>query len=105
MLEYASLSGLRPAQPNPQRYLWTDAFAACNFLTLYRETKDDQFRTFALDLVHQVHYSLGRQRNDDRRTGWISGLGEKEGAEHPTIGGLRIGKEMNARKPGEPYEE
>lgn len=105
MLEYASLSGLRPAQPNPQRYLWTDAFAACNFLTLYRETKDDQFRTLALDLVHQVHYSLGRHRNDDRRTGWISGLGEKEGAEHPTIGGLRIGKEMNERKPGEPYDE
>ncbi len=105
MLDYAELSGLQPARPDPQRYLWTDAFAVCNFLTLYRETKDKQFRTLALDLVYQVHSFLGRHRADDQRKGWISGLSEKEGAEHPTIGGLRIGKEINERRPGEPYDE
>jgi hypothetical protein len=105
MLEYAASSGLLPARPNPQRYLWTDAFAVCNFLGLYRETKEEQYRKLALDLVHQVHFTLGRHRADDRRKGWISGLDEKEGAEHPTIGGLRIGKELNERKPGELYDE
>jgi hypothetical protein len=104
MLEFAASSGLSPARPNPQRYLWTDAFAVCNFLGLYRETGEEQYRKLALDLVHQVHSTLGRHRADDRRKGRISGLDEKEGAEHPAIGGLRIGKEMNERKPGEPYD-
>jgi hypothetical protein len=48
---------------------------------------------------------LGRHREDDPRTGWISGLGEREGEEHPTRGGLRIGKELFERAPGEPYDE
>ncbi|MDH4230768.1 MAG: hypothetical protein OEW04_01915, partial [Nitrospirota bacterium] len=99
MLEFAAASGLAPVHPNPQRYLWTDAFAVCNFLGLYRETGEELYRKLALDLVQQVHFTLGRHRADDRREGWISGLDEKEGAEHPTIGGLRIGKEMNERKP------
>ena len=105
MLEFAAASGLAPVHPNPQRYLWTDAFAVCNFLGLYRETGEELYRKLALDLVQQVHFTLGRHRADDRREGWISGLDEKEGAEHPTIGGLRIGKEMNERKPEEPYDE
>jgi len=105
MLEFAALSGLSPARPDPQRYLWTDAFAVCNFLGLYRETKEEQYRKLALDLVHQVHFTLGRHRPDDQRKGWISGLEEKKGAEHPVIGGLRIGKEINERKPGETYDE
>lgn len=36
MIEFANLSGLSPARTSPQRYLWTDAFAVCNFLELYR---------------------------------------------------------------------
>jgi hypothetical protein len=47
---------------------------------------------------------LGRHRGDDDRSGWISGLGEVEGAKHPTIGGLRIGKKLNESQPGEPYD-
>ncbi len=105
MLEFAALSGLSPVRPNPQRYLWTDAFAVCNFLGLYRGTGEEQYGKLALDLVYQVHSTLGRHRSDDQRKGWISGLDEKEGAQHPAIGGLRIGKAMNERKPGEPYDE
>jgi hypothetical protein len=105
MLEYAASSGLSPALADPQRYLWTDAFAVCNFLAFYRETGEEQYRKLALDLVHQVHSTLGRHRTDEQSKGWISGLDEKKGSQHPTIGGLRIGKEMNERKPGEPYDE
>ena len=105
MLEFAALSGLSPARPDPQRYLWTDAFAVCNFLGLYRKTGEEQYRKLALDLVHQVHAILGRHRTDDQRKGWISGLDENEGPHHPTVGGLRIGKEMHERKPAEPYDE
>jgi hypothetical protein len=89
----------------PQRYLWTDAFAVCNFLELYRQTGEGRYRRFALRLVEQVHSVLGRHREDDPRMGWISGLGEQEGKRHPTIGGLRIGKESNERRPGEPFDE
>ena len=105
MIEFARMSGLSPAVSSPQRYLWTDAFAVCNFLELYRQTRDEQYKHLALLLVDQVHAVLGRHRVDDSRTGWISGLNEREGSEHPTIGGLRIGKELNERAPEEPFEE
>ncbi len=105
MLEFADLTGLVSARKAPRRYLWTDAFAVCNFLELFRQTGDEHYRQLALHLVDQVHHVLGRHRDDDSRTGWISGLDEKEGAMHPTRGGLRIGKEMNERGPDDPYDE
>lgn len=105
MLEFASDTGLAPAGELPRRYLWTDAFAVCNFLGLFLATGDETCRYMAVRLVHQVHDTLGRHRGDDRRTGWISGLGEDEGPLHPTRGGLRIGKEMNERGPDEPPDE
>jgi hypothetical protein len=105
MMEFAGLTGLSPAAKVPRRYLWTDSFAVCNFLGLFLETKDDKYRDLALSLVEQVHNVLGRHRADDRRTGWISGLDEDKGREHPTAGGLRIGKQMNERKPSEPFDE
>jgi hypothetical protein len=74
MLEFARMSGLSPAGSSPQRYLWTDAFAVCNFLDLYRQTRDDHYKHLALLLVEQVHAVLGRHRNDDSRSGRISGL-------------------------------
>ena len=52
-----------------------------------------------------MHGQLGRHRQDDPRKGWISGLSEQEGQSHPTIGGLRIGKEMNERRPDEPIDD
>ena len=53
----------------------------------------------------QVHHTLGRHRADDHRHGWISGLDEAEGEAHPTAGGLRIGKPLPERAPGEPLDE
>lgn len=97
MLDFAARTGLSPAAANPRRYLWTDAFAVCNFLELYRQSGDDTFKGLALALVAQVHNILGRHRPDDPRTGWISGLDEAAGRLHPTAGGLRIGKKLNER--------
>jgi hypothetical protein len=105
MMEFADLTGLSSAGKTPRRYLWTDAFAVCNFLGLYHQTGDKKYKQLALLLVDQVHTILGRHRDDDSRTGWISGLDEREGKMHPTRGGLRIGKKMNERKPSDPFEE
>jgi hypothetical protein len=105
MVEFADLTGLLPEQEVPRRYLWTDAFAVCNFLELYRQTRDEQYRKLALLLVDQVHRTLGRHRDDDPRTGWISGLDEQAGRLHPTAGGLRIGKPLNERSPDDPYDD
>ncbi|MFW6117369.1 MAG: hypothetical protein ACOC6G_02145 [Thermoproteota archaeon] len=100
MSKFASLTGLSSGKA-PRRYLWTDAFAVCNFLGLYHRTCRERYKELTLCLVDQVHHVLGRHREDDPRTGWISGLDDQKGEEHPTKGGLRIGKELNERKPGE----
>ena len=105
MLGFSNSTGLGRNNSVPKRYLWTDAFAVCNFLALYRLTGDLQFLTLGLRLIDQVHHTLGRHREDDPRTGWISGLSEEEGEKHPTIGGLRIGKPLNERKTGEPGDD
>jgi len=100
MDRFADLTGLTGKAP-PRRYLWTDAFAVCNFVGLYRETGNDRYLQLALTLVDQVHEVLGHHRPDDARSGWISGLSAEEGARHPTRGGLRIGKKLNERQPFE----
>jgi hypothetical protein len=105
MLDYAAITGLSPLVKTPRRYLWTDAFALCNLLELFRQTNDVEWRDLALQLVDQVHHILGRHRSDDPRSGWISGLDEAEGELHPTRGGLRIGKKLNERGLGEPSDE
>ena len=105
MTEFSDSTGLSTGEKSPRRYLWTDAFAVCNFLELYQRTGDDRWQNLALRLVDQVHYTLGRHREDDPRTGWISGHTEEEGRKHPTSGGLRIGKQMNERKPDDPYDD
>jgi hypothetical protein len=105
MTEFADLTGMTQEGKVPRRYLWTDAFAVCNFLDLYRQTGDDRYKNLALLLVDQVHNILGRHREDDSRTGWISGLDEEEGQRLPTKGGLRIGKEMNERGPSDRFDE
>jgi len=89
----------------PQRYLWTDAHAVCNLLSLAQWSRDDRHLEVAVALVEQVHRVLGRHRADDARSGWISGLGEAEGAQHPTAGGLRIGKALPERDADAPYDE
>ena len=105
MLDFARITGLEPAADLPKRYLWTDAFAVCNFLGLFEKTCDPLWRDLALRLVDQVHGTLGRHRDDDPRKGWISRLPEDEGRLHPTRGGLRIGKSLPEHQPGEPYND
>jgi hypothetical protein len=105
MHDFADSTGLSSKRYPPRRYLWTDAFAICNLLGLFHETGEEIWRGLALRLVDQVHHTLGRHRDDDQRMGWISGLDANEGEEHPTTGGLRIGKKLNERKRWEPYNE
>jgi hypothetical protein len=104
MIRFADRTGLTSARP-PRRYLWTDAFAVCNFLGLARLTGDGRYTELALRLVDQVHHVLGCHRADDARTGWLSGLDAREGQAHPTRGGLRIGKRLPERGPGERADE
>jgi hypothetical protein len=102
MLAFAERTGLTSAQHEPIRYLWTDAFAVCNFLGRFVDHGDEESLQLALRLVDQTHHVLGRHRPDDARSGWISGLPEAQGEAHPTRGGLRIGKPLPERGPGEP---
>ncbi len=103
MLNFADDTGLSSSR-EPRRYLWTDAFAVCNFLELHRRTQEARYLQLARCLVDQVHATLGRHREDDPRTGWISGLPEEEGRHHPTAGGLRIGKPQPERRPHERFD-
>jgi hypothetical protein len=105
MREFARATGLEPVIDHPRRYLWTDAFAVCTYLELFRKTGSTQYRELVLRLIDQVHHTLGRHRDDDVRTGWISGLSSEEGEMHPTVGGLRIGKSLPERGMAEPYNE
>lgn len=97
MASFAERTGLVGTRPQ-RRYLWTDAFAVCNFLGLGQIE-------LAQQLVDRVHHELGRHRADDSRRGWISGLAEADGEAHPTLGGLRIGKPLLERGAGEPVDE
>lgn len=104
MTRFADRTGVTSTHP-PRRYLWTDAFAVCNFLGLCSVTGEGRYTELALRLVESVHRVLGRHRADDPRSGWISGRGPREGEAHPTCGGLRIGKPLPERGPGERMDE
>ena len=105
MIDFTDRTCLTGDRCKPIRYLWRDAFAVCNFLELYDQTGEQKYKQDALALVEQVHHILGKHREDDPRSGWISALDEDEGEKHPTIGGLRIGKKLNERKLDESYDE
>jgi hypothetical protein len=104
MQDFAERTGLVTGYPQ-RRYLWTDAFAVCNFFGLARATGEHRYAELALRLIDQVHHTLGQYRDDDQRHGWISGLSMAEGEAHPTRGGLRIGKALPERGPEEPFDE
>lgn len=104
MRHFTERTGLTSSQP-PRRYLWTDAFAVCNDLGLARFTGEHRYLERALQLVDQVHHILGKHRDDDPRSGWISGLDEQAGEHHPTLGGLRIGKALAERSVEEAIDE
>src|SRR5688572_19365777 len=96
MLAFAERTGLVSGRER-RRYLWTDAFAVTNFLELAHVSADPTLAELAARLIDQVHHTLGRYRPDAARTGWLSGLAEEQGCEHPTRGGLRIGKPLPER--------
>lgn len=104
MIGFADRTGLSGDRKRPKRYLWTDAFAVCNFCELYRLTGKEDFRRLAVALVAQVHAVLGKHRQDDSRQGWISGLSDDQASEHPAAAGLRIGKTLNERGASEPVD-
>jgi hypothetical protein len=104
MTRFAERTGLGSDRP-PRRYLWTDAFAVCNFLGLARCTGDASYTNLALGLAEQVHDVLGSYRADDQRVGRISGLSDEEGRVHPTRGGLRIGKPLPERAASDRFDE
>lgn len=96
MRAFAQRTGVIGHAP-PQRYLWTDAFAVCNFLAL--DEPDCAER-----LIEQVHSILARHRPDDARTGWIGGMDAETARVHPTRGGLRIGKPLGERAADAPFD-
>ncbi|HEV8696400.1 MAG TPA: hypothetical protein VGQ89_01805 [Candidatus Limnocylindrales bacterium] len=98
MAEFAEGTGLVGEGREPVRYLWTDAFAVCNFLSL-GETE------LALRLVDQVHRTLGRRDPIHGDDGWLSGLDDTAAEKHPTWGGLRIGKRLPERDADESFDE
>jgi hypothetical protein len=104
MMQFAARTGLVGDRPQ-RRYLWTDAFAVCNFLGFAQAARDARYTELTHELVHRVHHVLGRHRDDDRRTGWISGLAGDLGELHPTCGGLRIGKPLPERRPDQPVDD
>ena len=104
MRRFAERTGL-DGDPRQRRYLWTDAFAVCNFLGLAEATGEEHYRELARRLIDAVHHSLGRQRPDAPTSGWLSGLDAEEGERHPTRGGLRIGKPLPERRTDEPFDE
>ena len=101
MKTFADTTGLSDASHNQRRYLWTDAFAVCNYLELFRQTDKREYMQLCLKLVDQVHHVLGKNRDDDI---WLSGLDDEEASLHPTLGGLRIGKQLNEREANEPFD-
>lgn len=103
MKDFAVNTGLDPEFSPPIRYLWTDAFAVCNYLGIYNLTADTEYLELGLKLIKQVHHVLGKDRGG--KPGWISGLDEKTGEIHPTIGGLRIGKKLDERGLNQEYDE
>jgi hypothetical protein len=105
MQDFAVSTGLSAATTEPRRYLWTDAFAVCNYLGLFNTTGDQVYLDLATRLVAQVHEHLGKHRKDSKSTGWLSGLPEEEARSHPTCAGLRIGKPLDERKVNESPDE
>jgi hypothetical protein len=64
MSAFASRTGLYPASENQQRYLWTDAFAVCNFLELFKRTGDELYRGGAIDLIDIEIAMIGERHRD-----------------------------------------
>jgi hypothetical protein len=103
---FAQRTGLTGTEGNiAQRYLWTDALAVQTFFALAHAGTGSIYKERALQLIDEVHHHLGRHHPQDGRKGWISGLPEEKGQQHPTKGGLRIGKALRERRLDEPFDD
>lgn len=104
MRAFAERTGIG-TENDRRRYLWTDAFAVCNLIALSEHTGKSVYLESARELVDAVHRELGSFRDDDSRSGRLSGLGGTDAKHYPTVGGLRIGKALAERSQAEPYDE
>ena len=104
MEDFANNTGLSNKEVVETRYLWTDSFAIFNYIELYKLTNSRQYLDLVNILISHVHNSLAKHREDDERSGWISGLEDTEAQQHPTIAGLRIGKSHDERNENEIYD-
>lgn len=106
MESFAARTGLTGKKGDPEeRYLWTDAFAVQTFFGLFHIYNDEVYSRHAFDLIDLVHKTLGSFHPEDPRKGTISGPESKEAEEHPTAGGLRIGKRLPERREDQPFNE
>ena len=64
MTEFAERTGVTSGR-EPRRYLWTDAFAVCNYLGLARATGRDQYTAIAIRLIDQVHRLMHLWKSGD----------------------------------------
>lgn len=71
------------------RHLRTDSLAICALVSLSEAE-------LANRLADQINWTLGRTADGKQ---WISGLSDREGAQRPTVGGVRIGNPLPERDP------
>ena len=48
--------------PNGLRYLWTDSFGVCNYISLYKKTGEEGYIKEAESLIEKVYKVLGRPK-------------------------------------------
>lgn len=106
MDDFAEKTGLQGSSGDiRRRYLWTDALAVQTFFGLSDAYNEPHYARLGERLIAAVHTVLGRHREDEARSGWISGLDDSEAARRPTFGGLRIGKKLPERPADEPADD
>ena len=99
MDEFALGTGLEPIIETPRRYLWTDAFAVCNFLELYARTANEAYMApcLAPSSIRSMRFWENTAQMILEAGGsvdWTS----KRGECIPRRGGLRIGKKVERAK-------
>lgn len=78
----------KPLTDNKSRYLWTDAFGVVNYISLASREGEVQYLAQAEALIDAVHNVLGKERPGGHASPRLGGASD----DHPTRGGLRIGK-------------
>ena len=104
MQDYARLTGLAPANAHPRRYLWTDAFAVCNYLELFAGPMMKPIGIWLYaSSIRCIIPSAGTAKTIPDAAGSAALMSRRVSGIRP--GGLRIGKQLNERRPDEPPNE